>query len=230
MTVARNAERLEANAARIRQATGRKVEVVVSDLSEMSEIAALAARFEDEAPITLLVNNAGMSLDGGALKSNDETLDKLIVLNITAPTLLSVAATRAFMRRKVGAVVNISSVTAFAPEMFDGVYSGSKNYLLNLTISLAGKAREAGVRVQAVLPGPTNTDMWRRSGVPASVVPREVIMEPEDLVEAALTGLERGEIITAPTINDEAVWRAYEDARRGLGPHLARGKPADRYI
>jgi short-subunit dehydrogenase len=80
-----------------------------------------------------------------------------------------------------------------------------------------------------VLPGPTNTDMWARGGVPTSVVPREMIMEPDDLVEAALIGLDRGEIVTAPTIADESVWQAYEAARHALGPHLAAGKSAPRY-
>ncbi len=55
--------------------------------------------------------------------------------------------------------------------------------------------------------------------------PRERIMEPEDLVEAALIGLDRDEIVTA----DEAVSEAYEAARRGLAPHLAAGAPARRY-
>lgn len=80
-----------------------------------------------------------------------------------------------------------------------------------------------------MLPGPTKTDMWARGGVPASVIPPERIMEPEDLVEAALEGLDRGEIITAPTIADESVWLAYENARHALAPHLASGKPAPRY-
>jgi hypothetical protein len=102
-------------------------------------------------------------------------------------------------------------------------------YLLNLTLGLASKAKDSGVRFQAVLPGPTNTDMWARGSVPASVVPPERIMEPEDLVEAALMGLDRGEVVTAPTIDDEAAWQAYEAARRALGLHLAAGKPAARY-
>jgi hypothetical protein len=113
--------------------------------------------------------------------------------------------------------------------MFDGAYSGSKMYLLNLTLGLASKAKDSGVRFQAVLPGPTNTDMWARGSVPASVVPPERIMEPEDLVEAALMGLDRGEVVTAPTIDDEAAWQAYEAARRALGSHFAAGKPAARY-
>lgn len=227
--VARNRERLRENAAEIRAATSREAEVVVADLSTAADTSALAERLRSDPAISVLINNAGATLHGGLLANDADAIARQIALNVTAPTLLAQAAAKAFLARGGGAIVNISSVTAFAPEMFDGAYSGSKMYLLNLTLGFASKAKDSGVRFQAVLPGPTNTNMWARGGVPASVVPPERIMEPEDLVEAALIGLDRGEVVTAPTIDDEAAWQAYEAARRALGPHLAAGKPATRY-
>ena len=227
--VARNRDRLRENAAEIRAATSREAEVVVADLSTAADTSALAERLRSDPAISVLINNAGATLDGGLLANDADAVARQIALNVTAPTLLAQAAAKAFIARGGGAIVNISSVAAFAPEMFDGAYSGSKMYLLNLTLGLASKAKDSGVRFQAVLPGPTNTDMWARGGVPASVVPPERIMEPEDLVEAALMGLDRGEVVTAPTIDDEAAWQAYEAARRALGLHLAAGKPAARY-
>jgi short-subunit dehydrogenase len=227
--VARNRDRLRENAAEIRAATSREAEVVVADLSTAADTSALAERLRTDPAISVLINNAGATLDGGLLANDADAVARQIALNVTAPTLLAQAAAKAFIARGGGAIVNISSVTAFVPEMFDGAYSGSKMYLLNLTLGLASKAKDSGVRFQAVLPGPTNTDMWARGGVPASVVPPERIMEPEDLVEAALMGLDRGEVVTAPTIDDEAAWQAYEAARRALGLHLAAGKPAARY-
>ena len=227
--VARNRDRLRENAAEIRAATSREAEVVVADLSTAADTSALAERLRSDPAISVLINNAGATLHGGLLANDADAVARQIALNVTAPTLLAQAAAKAFIARGGGAIVNISSVAAFAPEMFDGAYSGSKMYLLNLTLGLASKAKDSGVRFQAVLPGPTNTDMWARGGVPASVVPPERIMEPEDLVEAALMGLDRGEVVTAPTIDDEAAWQAYEAARRALGPHLAAGKPAARY-
>jgi len=71
--------------------------------------------------------------------------------------------------------------------------------------------------------------MWARSQVPESVIPRSMIMNPEDLVEAALVGLDRGEVLTLPTVADENVWAAYEAARQALRPYLAAGQPAPRY-
>ena len=228
--VARNRDRLRENAAEIRAATSREAEVVVADLSTAADTSALAERLRSDPAISVLINNAGATLHGGLLANDADAVARQIALNVTAPTLLAQAAAKAFIARGGGgAIVNISSVTAFVPEMFDGAYSGSKMYLLNLTLGLASKAKDSGVRFQAVLPGPTNTDMWARGSVPASVVPPERIMEPEDLVEAALMGLDRGEVVTAPTIDDEAAWQAYEAARRALGSHLAAGKPAARY-
>ena len=200
--VARNAQRLEENATKIRVATGRHVEVIVADLTDAAPVASLVKRIDTDVSISALINNAGISLPGGLLENEPETVEKLIALNITAPTLLSIAAAKAFIRRKKGTVVNIGSVTAFMPERFDGVYSGSKNYLVNLTLSLAEKTKEAGVRFQVVLPGPTQTEMWDRSGVPASVIPAEKIMDPGILVDAA---------------------------RLALWPHLANGHAAPRY-
>jgi uncharacterized protein len=229
VTVARNAARLEANASRIREETGRQVEVIVADLSKSAEVLKLAQRIAGDATVALLVTNAGVSSQGGVLQNTVADAERLIAVNITAPTLLSIAAAKAFAARGGGAVVNISSVTAFVPEVFDGAHSGSKNYLINLTISLAGKTKDAGVRFQAVLPGPTDTEMWARSQVPESVIPRSMIMSPEDLVEAALVGLDRGEVLSLPTFADESVWAAYEEARKALGPYLAAGQPAPRY-
>lgn len=227
--VARNAERLEANANRLRKETGRQVEVIVADLSNSIEILKLAERITEDKAVTFLVNNAGISIEGGVLQNTLADAEGLIAVNITAPTLLSIAAAKAFAERRGGAVVNISSVTAFAPEMFDGAYSGSKNYLINLTVSLAGSTKDAGVRFQAVLPGPTDTEMWARGQVPESVIPRSMIMSPEDLVEAALVGFDQGEILTLPTVADESAWSAYEAARLGLRSSLAAGQPAPRY-
>jgi uncharacterized protein len=229
ITAARNGGRLDANASRIRAETGGAVEVVVADLSKPTEVMKLAQRIADDATVAFLVNNAGVSPQGGVLQNTLADAEGLIAINITAPTLLSIAAAKAFAERGGGAVVNVSSVTAFVPEMFDGAYSGSKSYLINLTVSLAGKTKDAGVHFQAVLPGPTDTEMWARSQVPESVIPRSMIMSPEDLVDAALVGLDRGEVLTLPTAADESVWAAYEAARQALGPHLAAGQPARRY-
>lgn len=227
--VARNAERLEANAARIREATRRAVEVVVADLAEPSATAALAERLAGDASITLLLNNAGIILNGGIFDNTPESLSRLVAVNITASTVLAAAAGKAFAARKGGVIINIGSVVSFIPEAFEGVYSASKAYILNLSLSLAAKLRDAGVRVQAVLPGATRTEIWSRGGQDVDALLPGKVMDAQDLVSAALLGLDRGELVTIPSLEDESLWSAFTAARLALGPHLAQREVAARY-
>ncbi len=227
--VARNVARLDALAGTLRGATGRRVEVLAADLGTAEGVAAVSARLEADASVTMLVNNAGIALEGGLLDSGADALQGLIAVNVVAPTLLAAVAARAFVARKAGAIVNIASVLAMAPEMLDGVYSGSKAFLLNLSLGLAGKVAEAGVRVQAVLPGATRTEIWERSGMDVDAMLPGMVMDTGDLVDAALLGLDRGEVVTIPPLEDAGLWEAYEAARRAMGPHLSRREVAGRY-
>jgi short-subunit dehydrogenase len=227
--VARDAARMETLATRLRAETGRSIEILPADLTDAAQLATIAQRLSGDAAITLLVNNAGMSLNGSLLENGPEQLNRLIALNITAPTLLASAAGKALLARKAGGIINIASVLALAPEMFDGVYSGTKAFVLNLTIGLAKQVEPEGVRVQAVLPGATRTEIWERSGKDVNAFPVEMVMEVDDLVDAALVGFDKGEIVTIPPLADAAQWDAYEAARLALAPGLSRREVAARY-
>jgi len=227
--VARDAQRMQALAERLHAQTGRHIEVLAADLTHPDDLAKVTARLEQDAAIRLLVNNAGMSLNGGLLDNGPAALQTLIALNITAPTLLASAAGKAFSARKAGGIINIASVLALAPELFDGVYSGSKAYILNLSLSLAAAVREAGVRVQAVLPGATRTEIWARSGKDVDSFPAEWVMEAGDLVDAALVGFDLGETVTIPPLADEGLWTTYNAARLAMQSQLSRREVAERY-
>jgi len=227
--VARDAGRMEALAAGLRDETGRTIDVLPADLTRRDDLARVEARLADDAAITLLVNNAGMSLTGGLLDSGIDQVERLIALNVAAPTLLAGAAGKAFAQRKAGGIITIASVLALAPEMFDGVYSGSKAFVLNLSISLAQQLEPLGVRVQAVLPGATRTEIWERSGKDVDSFPVEWVMDAGDLVDAALLGFERGETITIPPLADEGQWLAFDAARRAMDGKLSNREVAPRY-
>jgi len=227
--VARDAGRMEALAAKLHGETGRKIDVVPADLTDRADLAKVEARLASDASITLLVNNAGMSLTGGLLDSDVGQIERLIALNVTAPTLLAGAAGKAFAARGTGGIITIASVLALAPEMFDGVYSGSKAFVLNLSKSLAAQLEPKGVRVQAVLPGATRTEIWERSGKDVDSFPPEWVMDAGDLVDASLLGFDRGETITIPPLADEGQWIAYEAARRAMDGKLSNREVAPRY-
>ena len=227
--VARNAAQMEALAARLRVDTGAQVDVIAADLTNSDDVTRIEQRLIDDAAITLFVNNAGMSLNGGTLENSAAEVQTIIALNITAAARLAIAAGKAFGARGTGAIVNIASVLALAPESFEGVYSGSKAFLLNLSLSLANSLREQGVTVQAVLPGATRTEIWERSGKDVNAFPAEMVMDADDLVDAALLGLDRGEEVTIPPLADEGQWDAYHAARLAMGSGLSRRDVADRY-
>lgn len=227
--VARNAAQLEELATRLRAETGRHIDVLSADLTRGDDVTRIEQRLIDDAGITLFVNNAGMSLNGGTLENSVAEVQTIIALNITAAARLAIAAGKAFGARGKGAIVNIASVLALAPETFEGVYSGSKAFLLNLSLSLANSLREQGVTVQAVLPGATRTEIWERSGKDVNAFPAEMVMDAGDLVDAALVGLDRGEEVTIPPLADEGQWGAYHAARLAMGPGLSRRDVAERY-
>ncbi|WP_426125879.1 SDR family NAD(P)-dependent oxidoreductase [Pararhizobium sp. PWRC1-1] len=227
--VARNAANLETIAARVRTETGQKVEVRAADLTNSDDLASIERCIETDASITLLVNNAGIDLNGGLLDNKAAELKQLIDLNITAPTVLAAAAGRAFMDRKAGAIINIASVLAFAPEFLDGVYSGSKAYLLNLSLSMALKMTTGNVQIQVVLPGATRTEIWERSGKDVDAIVPEAVMDAGDLVDAALVGFDKREVVTIPPLADERLWLAYNEARLAMAPYLSKKDVAPRY-
>ncbi|MCY1246994.1 hypothetical protein D9M72_602760 [compost metagenome] len=97
------------------------------------------------------------------------------------------------------------------------------------TLSLQKELADKNIRIQAVLPGATATDFWGIAGTPLEHVPSEIVMRAEDMVDAALAGLDQGEVITIPALPEAADWAAYEAARQKLMPNLSRSAPAARY-
>lgn len=227
--VARDLPRLEALAGQLRQETGVHVDVLPADLSDDRQLQLVEQRVTSDGSLVLLINNAGISLEGTLVNTPRPTLQQLIAVNVTAPTLLASAAVRAFAVRGNGGIINLSSVLALSPEMFDATYSATKAFILNLTQGLAKEVGDTGVRVQAVLPGATRTEIWARSGKDIDAFPAEWVMAVDDLVDAALIGFDRGETVTIPPLADETLWQAMQDARLAMGPHLSRREIAPRY-
>lgn len=226
--VARDVARMQALAERLRHETAATIEIIPADLTEDADVVKIERRLA-AGDITLLVNNAGMSLNGSVLENGPAELGQIIALNVAAPTRLAAAAAKAFVARGDGAIVNIASVLALAPEMFDGVYSGTKAFLLNLSQALSAQLADKGVYTQAVLPGATRTEIWERSGKDVDAFPEGFVMDVDDLVDAALVGFDRREAVTIPPLADESQWTAMQQARLAMGPNLSKSAVADRY-
>lgn len=227
--VARNQDRLQQLATRLHEQTGRTVKTVVADLTDAGDLAKVEALLRDDASISMLVNNAGVGATAPLLQADIGKMGEMLNLNVNVLTRLTYAAAPAFVARKQGAIINIASIVAVAPEMLNGVYGGSKAYVLAFSQSLKHELSDKGVRVQAVLPGATATEFWGIAGMPVEHLPTSIVMSAEDMVDAALAGFDQGEFATIPSLPQAADWQKMEDARVALAPNLSYTKPAERY-
>ena len=227
--VARNRDKLDKLAKRLTSETRRSVEVLPADLSNKADLARVEEVLKKDASITLLVNNAGIGTFAPLLDSDVNKMDEMISLNVSALTRLTYAVVPGLVARGTGTIINISSIVAISPETLNGVYGGSKAYVLAFSHSLQHELAPKGLRIQAVLPGATGTDFWDIGGYPASNFPAGFVMTTEDLVDSALSGLDQGELVTIPALPDKAEWDKFEAARRDMSTRLSRSEPAARY-
>ena len=227
--VARNRSRLDQLATRLTAETGRTIQTLAADLSVDSDIALVEDALRTDASITMLVNNAGVGATSPLLDSDPAKMASMITLNVSALVRLAAVAARGFTARGVGSIINISSTVAVAPELLNGVYGGTKAFVLAFSQSLHHELADKGVQVQVVLPGAISTEFWDIAGLPIENLPQTMVMTAFDLVDAALAAFDHRELVTIPSLPDVADWNAFEDARQNLGPNLSRSEPAERY-
>lgn len=229
LLVARDRQRLEALAADLQVRHGVNVEVMPADLAQAADLARIEQRLRDDQSIGVLVNNAGIAMNGTLADATTAQIDAVVALNIVALTRLASAAAARFGKAGRGTIINLASVVALAPEMFNAVYSASKAYVLSLTQTLQGELKDKGVQVQAVLPGVTRTEIWERSGLDVAHIDPQMVMEVGEMVDAALNGLDSRELVTIPSLPDANDWQVFINARNALRPNLSRSTAAARY-
>jgi short-subunit dehydrogenase len=229
LLVARDQKRLAESASLLTAEASIQAEVLQADLTARSDLERVEKRLRSDSRITLLLNSAGVALGDNIVNGNPDRLQSMLELNVLAPSRLTVAAASAFVERGNGTIINIASVTALMPEQFNGAYSGSKAYILNLSLRLQQEVGTKGVRVQVVLPGGTRTEIFQRAGVDINRLPASMMMDVDEMVDAALAGLDQGEVVTIPSLPDTSDWAAFTQARLKMGPNLSLDHAAPRY-
>ncbi|WP_115553980.1 SDR family NAD(P)-dependent oxidoreductase [Xanthomonas arboricola] len=225
--VARDKERLDALAAHLCDTHRVSVDVLQADLTQPTDLSTVEARLRDDAQIGILVNNAGMAQSGGIVQQDAKAIDRLIALNVTALTRLSAAVAPRFAQSGSGAIVNIGSVVGFAPEFGMSVYGATKAFVLFLSQGLHVELGAKGVYVQAVLPAGTRTEIWERAGIDINTL--SDLMDVNELVDAALVGFDRRELVTIPPLHVAERWDALDGARQGLLSDIRQSNAAERY-
>lgn len=228
MLVARRADRLEELAEKLRYAYGRKVGVISADLADDNDVRRVEQAIAADDSVTVLVNNAGIGGQQVVATADADAVERMIKVNVIALTRLTRAVLPGLVARNRGAIVNIASVLAFDTS-FGGIYSGTKAYVVNFTEALQREVAGTQVKAQVVLPGATRTDFWEIAGSDIDSLPQEIVMTADDLVDAALVGLAKGETVTVPGLADATKLDTFLGARQAFYGSLHANKPAARY-
>ncbi len=166
--VSRSESKLQSLAADIRQKTGRIAYVFARDLSDP---AAPKVLYDDivcsKIPVDVLINNAGFGMLGKFWELDAAEQMQIIQLNIHALTCLSRLFLPLMIANKRGKILNVASTAAFQPCPLFSVYSATKAYVLSFSEALHNEARDHGVAVTCLCPGPTRTDFDKRAGAAA---------------------------------------------------------------
>lgn len=203
--VARRGGRLRSLARTLRERHGVRVRVVVADLTTPEGLGAVEGRIERDRHLELLVNDAGVGDFGPFHERTRAAHDAEVRLNVLAMVRLTHAALPGMIRRRAGAVINLSSLAAFQPCPFIATYGATKAFAISFSEALREELRGTGVLVQALCPGGTQTELFERAGVDVSGLPSFVWMEADAVVDASLAALARGAGVCVPGVGNRAL-------------------------
>ncbi len=190
--VSRKEEPLKAAASKI-QEKGGKAEAIACHAGYPEQIQSLYEKISEKyGSVDILVNNAATNPHFGEMLTADEGIwNKTVDVNLKGPFFM-IKYAMPLMKEK-GAIVNVSSMNALKPGIFQGVYSATKAALVNMTQTLARELAPRGIRVNALLPGLTDTkfasaiistDDIREYAV--SQIPMGRYAQPEEMAGAVL--------------------------------------------
>lgn len=225
--VARDKGRLETLAARLRKEHDVAVDVLQADLTRADDLVSVETRLRDDAQIGILINNAGIAQSGGFLDQTSEDVTRMVGLNTVALVRLANAIAPRLVQAGEGSIVNIGSVVGLAPEFGMSVYGATKAFVLFLSQGLNLELGPKGIYIQAVLPAATRTEIWERAGIDINTLSE--VMDVGELVDAALVGFDKRELVTIPPLHDAARWDALDAARQGLLSDIRQAHAAERY-
>ena len=130
------------------------------DVADPVQVRETVAAIEQSlGPVQILVNNAGITRDNLLLRMKDEEFDEVIAANLKGAFNFTRTLAKGMMKRRDGAILNISSVVGLIGNAGQANYAASKAGLLGLTRSVAKELGSRGVRCNAIAPGFIRTDM-----------------------------------------------------------------------
>ncbi|MFM9862183.1 MAG: SDR family NAD(P)-dependent oxidoreductase [Micropepsaceae bacterium] len=210
--VARSEDKLMALAGELNAAHDTDALVIAADLSLPGGPKSVVETLQEHGvEIDILVNNAGI-IDVGPFADTDaEKFQQMVSLNIAALTAFTSYLLPHMLERRFGRILNVASLAAFQPIPSMAVYAASKAYVLSLTESLSEELRGTGVRVTALCPGFTDTNMVaevKAASETAQSMPSFLISDPKQVAAQAYRATMSGQTILVPGLPNQvaAAW------------------------
>jgi uncharacterized protein len=201
--VARDEGRLEALAKELADANGAASHVLPADLTVPQQLLAVEERCRaTEAPVVLLVNNAGFGSFGAFHTLDVDGEIREIQLNVVALVRLTHAAASQMVTRRRGGILNVSSLAGHQPGPMNATYSATKAFVTSFTEAVHEELRGTGVAITVLLPGFTHTGFQETASVPAGSVPGFMWQEADAVARAGLDGLAKNRaVVTSGNVN-----------------------------
>ena len=196
--VARSEEKLDALATALGGAYNIDVQTFTQDLS-LPDSAEKVFDFcnREKLAVGTLVNNAGFGFDGAFDSLSLEKLEKMVVLHNLTLAKLTWLFLPEMKRRKQGDVINLSSILAFQGIPYNAIYAATKAFVLSFSESIREELRSSGIRVFALCPGLTETEIFEKTGIN----PHRTMMPvgpPEPVVRSAIKSLNKNKSYSVP--------------------------------
>ncbi len=187
---------------------GERAVAIRCNLSDADDVNTLIKSAEEASgPVDILINNAGMTKDGLAMRMNDDDWESVLAVDLSAAFRLSRAALRAMLKARWGRIINITSVVGHTGNPGQANYAAAKAGLGGMTRSLAAETAARGVTVNCVAPGFIQTAMTdalneKQKAVILERIPAGKMGTPEDVAAAVLyLASDAGGYITGQSIH-----------------------------
>ena len=192
--VARRRDRLQALASQLESDYSIVCEVIPADLSDSGEIEKVANHIRQLDNLDIVINNAGFATIGYFADIPIEKSMRMLHTHMTATMQFTHAALAGMLKRKRGAIINLSSMGAFVLTPGNVLYDATKSFLVTFSENLWLEVRDKGIKIQAVCPGFTRTEFHEVGdfkNFDKSTIPDSLWMLPDEVVSLSLKALEK---------------------------------------
>lgn len=186
-----------------------KVKTFLVELSDKQALTSFISTIQKMDNLEILINNAGFGKKGLFHIQDFRIQEQMIKVHCLAPMQLTHAVLPQMVNKGRGAVINVSSTSAFSPFPSNAIYSASKDFLINFSESIYLELRGTGVKIQALCPGITRTEFHQRMGLDQNRVYKKrglwKALDPDKVVDISLGCLKKEKVICVPGLNNKII-------------------------